>query len=96
MVWHPNTSLDQVVSEVEVALEAAAKLADPDVLAEFLWRDDPLVRGLYQRSRVAFHLVNGWSEAGEAELESWANNTASTSRVTMAKATIGKYLSPRR
>ena len=50
------------------------------------------MQGLYQRNRVALHLVNGWGEAGEAELEAWTNNTASPSRVTMAKATIEKYL----
>ena len=38
MVWHPDTPLDQIIGEVGVALEAAAKLANPDVLAEFLWR----------------------------------------------------------
>lgn len=50
------------------------------------------MQGLYQRNRVALHLVSDLGEAGEAELEARVNNTASPSRVTMAKATIEKCL----
>lgn len=92
LAWHPDTPLDQVIAEIEPAFTAATTLAEPSALRDYLWNDEPLHVGFHRRNRIAHELLTGWNEASEQELTAWKETTASNNAVTLAEATLRKYL----
>lgn len=92
VVWHADTPLEQVISEIEPALEEAARLSEPDVLRKYFERNDPITDGFHRRNRVGFHLVHEWTDGGPQALAAWRETTTSQNMVTLAEATINKYL----